>query len=135
MAEKRDLTPQEKKTANLLCILSLLCEVFAVGYFLFDGAIGFTHLRTDQITQAVVMVDRVLETFSGIALIAGIVILILVRVKYPANVFSKVLIWVYVIVTLLIIVAIVLLIMACFSACTKGAGDIWSCLQGCGRIG
>lgn len=135
MADRSELTPEENKKANLLCIVSLICELYAVGYLFSGGLRRIFDLRTEEISRVIFAADKVLEIMAGIAFIAGIVILILTRVHYPANKFSKILIWIYVIAILLIIIAFVLFIVACVTACNEIGSGMWSCLEGCGRIG
>ena len=116
------MSPEENERANILCVISLVCEViplFLQGIVtsLMTVATG----RKDPGFSAVLY--GVTSSLSGIFFIAGIVLLIIVRVKYPKNIFGKVLMWVYIVIgvimLLLLIAAVVLLIAAC-NACIDG---------------
>ncbi len=113
------MSPEENKRANILCVISLACEV--VPMFL-NGILSalLTVNGTWYVGDAQAFMESIGSVLSGLLFIAGIVLLIIVRVKYPKNVFGKVLMWVYIVIgvimLLLVIAAMVFLMVAC-NAC------------------
>lgn len=107
---------EDSRKANRLCILSLVCV-------LFPGAIGFLgewnviSTVNEAVPGSMEILSNLMSWVSGIAFIAGIVLIIFVRVKYPQNIFGKVLMWVYIVAAIVIFAFIVLLILTCASAC------------------
>lgn len=115
------MSPEENERANILCVISLVCEVIPL--FL-NGIVTSLMTVVDDWERSdfSTVLYGVTSSLSGILFIAGIVLLIIVRVKYPKNVFGKVLMWVYIVIgvimLLLLIAAVVLLIVAC-NACVN----------------
>ena len=71
---------------------------------------------------------NIFGTVSLLLMIAGLAIMIYVRVKYPKNVFGKVLMWLYIIVgiisIIIFIVYILFIIWACVS-CMSCINELW----------
>lgn len=113
------MSPEENKRANILCVISLACEVAPM--FL-NGILSalLTVNGVWNVGDARAFMENIGGVLSGLLCIAGIVLLIIVRVKYPKNVFGKVLMWVYIVIgvimLLLMIVAMIFLMAAC-NAC------------------
>ena len=99
-------TEEERKSAHTLCILSLV---------LYFGA---------SIIGAILsLVAEPLAALSPLSNLAGIVLMIVARVKYPNNTFAKVLMWVYISLIAISIILIVVIVVACTVACS-GLGDM-----------
>ena len=94
-----DTTIQDEKNANLLCIISLILYfgsgiVFGLLFSLFPNG-------------------SKLESLSGLSPLAGIVLMIVARIKYPKNKFAKVLMWIYISLTILGLIAMAIFLVAC----------------------
>ena len=104
---------EDEKNANLLCVISLIL------YFGSSAISGLLY-SISSISGSYV------ANIGGLCPLAGIVLMIIARVKYPKNKFAKVLMWVYIIFTLLAIVGAIIVVAACFYACstmdTSGCG-------------
>lgn len=74
---------------------------------------------------------NILSESSGLFYLGALVFMIIVRVKYPKNVFGKVLMWIYITITIISIIAVAVMIVACSIACNVCMEEI----QGCGCIG
>lgn len=99
---QRDINP------NILCIASL-------GILIFNGVLerivdAFTHTS---------ILYRVLSTINEMAPLVAIALVIIVRVKYPDNVFGKVLMWLYIV----LFVALVVLLFSTIAACFYGLSN------------
>lgn len=103
---KQEVVEEDEKNANLLCILSL---IFKYGGSVISGILS-------------VIFAPLGELFSGLApltWLTGIVLMIVARIKYPSNKFAKVLMWIYIIETILSIVLFIILIAACIMTCNS----------------
>lgn len=107
-----EMSPEDTKNANLLCILSLVLT------FGSDAILGIIMVIFPPI-------GTILSSISPLCNLAGLVLMIVARVKYPKSKFAKVLMWVYIILFILGILAIVLIIAACMYAC--GTMDTSGC--------
>ncbi len=58
-------------------------------------------------------ISSILGGISSLTEIAAFVMMIVTRVKYPKNVWGKVLMWIYIVLGILIVIGMVLLILAC----------------------
>lgn len=101
-------TPEEENAAaNKLCIFSLLSYFAAPIVFLLLDIILSLVLQTSTF---------VFTAFSSVARVAGIVLMIIARVKYPKNTFAKVLMWLYIGLAILAVLLIIILIfIICFA--------------------
>lgn len=78
---------EDNKKANLLCIISLLCYfVGPIIFFLVSVVLALLSKTLGTIFNVLVGAPR----------IAGIVLMIVARIKYPKNTFAKVLMWIYI---------------------------------------
>ncbi len=118
-------TPEEKRLGNKWSWISLIC---AVGGFLVNmgspvvlGVAGALSEVSDEMYEELSVLSEVgLLICSGVAFLASVaalVIMIYVRVKYPLNIFGKVLMWVYIVVIALYIITMAVIIIACAIAC------------------
>lgn len=124
--------PDDERKANVFCIASLIC-VFLPRVLQFLGYLLFGTLL-QQVGRESVLYDRIsgaLSAFGILSLIAGIVLVIYVRVKYPKNIFGKVLMWIYIVLAVLILIAFIVMLVACTLACSY---LIETC-QGCASMG
>ena len=124
--------PDDERKANVFCIASLIC-VFLPRVLQFLGYLLFGTLL-QQVGRESVLYDRISGALSALGilfLIAGIVLVIYVRVKYPKNIFGKVLMWIYIVLAVLILIAFIVMIVACTLACRY---LIETC-QGCASMG
>lgn len=124
--------PDDERKANVFCIASLIC-VFLPRVLQFLGYLFFGTLL-QQVGRESVLHDRISGALSALgilSLIAGIVLVIYVRVKYPKNIFGKVLMWIYIVLAVLILIAFIVMLVACTLACSY---LIETC-QGCASMG
>lgn len=125
-------TPEERKKGNLWSAISLIC--FCSRYifeFIIVLALGMANVIIEEQFELLDIAYTLEEaTFAlcsmiSIALaIAALVIIIYVRVKYPKNIFGKVLMWfyivafiMYVVLTIAVIIAIGIACGACLNEC------------------
>jgi len=120
-------TPEDNKRANILCIISLACELLpfllaSVFSFFTSTLTEVTEVDLDAASSASDILMNILSTGCLLLMIAGLAIMIYVRVKYPKNVFGKVLMWLYIVLgTIAIIIFIVYMLfilwacISCFS--------------------
>lgn len=122
-----ELSPEDKKQADKLCIISmiLMFAPMAVIFIkniilglLFDaGKEEFYY----NIASSYVLGSILTFLMAGCG-IAALVLMILVRVKYPQSVFGKVLMWLYIALAILVVVFIAVTIIACglaFISCVR----------------
>lgn len=122
-----ELSPEEKKQANKLCIISMIL-MFApiVIIFIKDIILGVMYDTGTEEFLYNIAGSYVLESTLAFLLIgcgiAALVLMILVRVKYPQSVFGKVLMWLYIVLAILVVVFIAVTIIACglaFASCVR----------------
>lgn len=129
-------TPEEKKKGNFWSLMSLICFVsrFIVNIVimvLVSGAELMVEAYQDlnRITDMISTSSAIIGTGIEILLaIATLVIIIYVRVKYPKNIFGKVLMWIYIVLFVMYVVIMAAMIIAIGIAC--GA-----CIDDCREIG
>ena len=113
-------TDEDKQKANLLCIFSILCMFAAPGIAGIMTKISEVVFYGGAIEG---IVNTILATFACFGWIAGIVLMIIVRVKYSDNTFGKVLMWVYIALAIIgVIVGMIVLftVIACMHECSRG---------------
>lgn len=127
-------TPEEKKKGNFWSLMSLICfvsrfivniviMVLVSGAELMVEAYQDLNRITDMISTSSAIIGGGIEILLSIA---TLVIIIYVRVKYPKNVFGKVLMWVYIVLFALYIIAMVAFIIACGMACAACTNECQS---------
>ena len=87
--------------ANLLCILSL----------------AFTYIVPAIIVCIAELTIPEINALSGLSPLAGLVLMIVARVKYPKSVFAKVVMWIYIANIILAIIGFILLVAFCYVMC------------------
>ena len=120
------ISPEDNKKANMFCWISL--GLFLTPFLL---AIVFEALKDAFDFYDVENAVNILSGSSGLFYLGALVFMIIVRVKYPKNVFGKVLMWIYITITIISIIAVAVMIVACSIACNVCMEEI----QGCGCIG
>lgn len=119
------LTPEEAKKANLLCIISIVCEI--IGIFidtvLYPKLTGFMYTDTTiaNVDSANIL-SSIFGMFSGILMLAGLVLMIIVRIKYPQSKFGLVLMIIYIVVIVLAVIVVLVLAVLCASLCNTCLG-------------
>ena len=122
-----ELSPEDKKQADKLCIISMIL-MFApmVVIFLKNIILGLLFDAGKEelyynIASSYVLGSILTFLMAGCG-IAALVLMILVRVKYPQSVFGKVLMWLYIALAILVVVFIAVTIIACglaFISCVR----------------
>lgn len=129
--ERRNLTYEENKKANLLCVVSLVLMFAPLLLYCAGLEIADTYLNIDFTGSFAHLCTYMGQLFVGGCAIASLAVMIYVRVKYPQNTFGKVIMWLYIVCIVLGLLYIAVLIIACgiaLNACLDG-------LKGCGNIG
>lgn len=129
-------TPEEKRQGNKWSLISLICFVsrFVIGLLTgfmsgFISSIFVDNVELSKVTNSFSEVVYLLGTGISVLLaIAALVIIIYVRVKYPNNIFGKVLMWVYIVLFIMYVILMVALIIACGIACN-------ACIDECEKCG
>lgn len=103
--KNRELTPEEKKEADKLTIVSLL--------------LGLIGPAIEYVLLLVGVDSKSIQSLVGLFPIAALALLIYVRVKYPKHLFSKVLFIIYIIGLVISVVLIIAFMMACAIACNE----------------
>lgn len=133
-------TPEDKKKGNFWSWISLGCFL---GRFVVDAVIAFVSgLATsffsnigdiEKIGEATTVVSDIIfaigSCVSMAMSIAALVIIIYVRVKYPKNIFGKVLMWVYIVLFIMYVILMVAFIIACGIACNACVDECEKCGQ------
>lgn len=131
-----NLNPENNdKQVNILCLISMAC-VFVptiVSILFLSVWDALTTVRFDE-SSAGTLIGNIWSILATLLLIAGIALLIYVRVKYPENKFGKVLMWIYIALAILMIIAIIVIIIACSMAMITCGEGCASCLEECRKI-
>ncbi len=114
-------TREEKKAAEKMCIISLICMYASPVVFgtMFYGLESLGESLGSDIISYLALIPGLIYCLSGIA---AIVLMIVARVKYPKNTFAKVVMWIYIGQAILSVVATILTIIFCaasFSYCVN----------------
>ncbi|MGN0352529.1 MAG: hypothetical protein ACI4ES_12845 [Roseburia sp.] len=123
-----NLNPMQQKkkddqNATILCVISIVCALAKYVVLVF-GHIGSGLLLGWLTPKQASIFESFSSGLGGLLEIAALVLMIVARVKYPKNVFAKVLMWVYIAIAAVSIIAIAVFIIACGVA-------IGSCLASC----
>ena len=87
VVQQPQIAADDKKNANILCIISLILY-FAAPIFALLMAIVFSLISEDA---------SMLSTgITSISRIAAYVLMIVARIKYPESTFAKILMWIYI---------------------------------------
>ncbi|MBE5865906.1 MAG: hypothetical protein E7292_06820 [Lachnospiraceae bacterium] len=112
------IQPDDNQKANILCAISLACELLPIiASTVFMSLISSANVS--DTSSALDLLMDIMGSIGSLAMIAGLIIMIYVRVKYPKNVFGKVLMWLFIVGAIIaVIIAIlyaILLAVACYS--------------------
>ena len=107
-----ELTPEENHKANIMCVISLFFG-FVIPLFCF-GLITFMGEYVEQNAGTDSSFSSVLTMIMSLSYLASWIIMIIVRVKYKANKFGKILMWIHIGILALGVLSIILVIVACF---------------------
>ena len=113
---------EDDKKANMLCIASILCTIFgyiAIPMFTDLNSLYWRNSIAPSFIENIfgTLADRistVLAGLGGVSHLAGFILMIIARVKYPRNTFAKVLMWIYIIGIILSVLLVVVLVASCF---------------------
>lgn len=106
----------EKHTANIMCIISLVCMfVVPITTFAFLLIINGDDNASEFLSSIVSIV-------IGLSHLAAWVLMILVRVKYRHSTFGKILMIIYLIILALSVIAVILIIASCISCMQQCKG-------------
>ena len=104
---------KNSNTANVMCIISLVCMyVIPIVAVIISGGLSNIADKDESITSMFASAMSLAISASGLA---AWVLMIIVRVKYPKNVFGKVLMWLYIIMLVLGVIGIIVLFVACIN--------------------
>lgn len=118
---KQPLSPEDNKKANMLCGLSLLLS------YGIPGLGAFLSYLASSNSTIIQYLGNLISSVVGLSSIAGIVIMIIVRIKYPQNTFGKVLMWVYIVEYILLIILGIVIVIACSAAISDFNNFFSSC--------
>lgn len=119
------MTPEENKKANTLCLISFACAAWPILYLALGLAFGFGG---DS------LLGQVAAYLRGLSLLAALVLMIYVRVKYPQNKAGKRLMIAYIIVAVLAFAAFAFVVISCALACSGAWPDFKSFCESCHRL-
>ena len=110
---------QDKKNANRLCIISLVCYCLpmflnAIYYATITSRIDYTNI--DNYDYSAGSGSMIISVLNFMLFIAAWVLMIVARVKYKNSTFAKVLMWVYIGLFILGIILVVVVIVTCAAA-------------------
>ena len=104
------------KHANHLCIISLACSLLPpiITAIIITIVSALTGPEYSDIPSIIM---NILGTIDTLGVIAGIAMMIYVRVKYPGNTFGKVLMWLYIILAALAVILFIIYMVVALVAC------------------
>lgn len=121
------MTPKDRKTCNTLCIISLICLFLPIILgTLFEVLITLIPELTLE-TATFSAIGNVAAVLTFFALIVGLVLMIIARVRYPHSTFSLVVMIIYIVIISLTIICIIVAAVACGIL-------LVSCGESCSRV-
>lgn len=122
--QEKPFTPEDKKKANILCVISLVLQVIPWAYAIMDAMIESISGTINEIVgpgidhaRILGAMGDVLGVFFILIDIASLVLMIIARVKYPKSVFAKVLMIVYIVLYVTAIIGVIALMVSCAIMC------------------
>ncbi len=117
------MSEEDRKKANTLCIISTILLVApkilsCIGTFISSTITGehiSKFLYSALATRMVSSMMSALYGLSSLCTIASLVLMIIVRVKYPKSTYGKVLMWIFIILGIIMILAFLMLLAFCIS--------------------
>ena len=148
--EQKIETIEEKKKANRLCIISILlfvCPIIFkyIFYFIvsiYEQKIGiniqydtyYNFDALDNISRIFTVINLSLNFIGALSMMSSFGVLIFIRVKYPLNIFAKVLMWLYISMFIVLTIFIIILIIACnviIDGCVRGGSEFLEVWRNC----
>ncbi|MCQ2505390.1 MAG: hypothetical protein MJ103_09155 [Saccharofermentans sp.] len=118
---EEELVKPNNKGANILCIISLLCMYLVpIINFVIFAIVDMIEGHESEVTDTVFLIGFGLGT---IAVIAAYILMIIARVRYKKSTFAEVLMWIYIVQTVIAVILAVITIVACF-------GMLYQCSRG-----
>ena len=126
-------TPQDKAVADKLCWITIALYVLPkVIYLILAFILGGWNAVMEQVGNYRT-IDGVLSsvmgmTYIGVSLIMGVsrlaafVMLVYIRVKYPKNLFGKILMWIAIVIFAMLIISIGFVLITCVSCARNFPG-------------
>ncbi len=143
-------TLEEKKRANKFCILSILLfigpivlnYIFAFIVYMCEQKMGIDiHYNTyynfdtlDNLSRVFTISYTILKAVGILSMISSFIIMIMVRVLYPLNVFGKVIMWIYISMFIVFLVLFIILMIACnmmVDSCVSCGSEILEVWRNC----
>jgi hypothetical protein len=108
-------TEEEKRKGNFFSGLSLACTLggkvlSSIAAAIMNGFNYSSEILDNPLTR---VIGTLLAGILGLSELAGFILMIYVRVKYPKNTFGKVLMWLYIIWLIMMVIAAILVIATC----------------------
>ena len=116
--KKNQMTPEDKKIANTLCVLSLVLSVASPLLLSIYHEI-MNHFDVLNISEPY---DSLMTIFVMCAEVAALVLMIVTRVKYPKHTFGLVLMIIYIVEFTSIIIGWILIMVTCYTLCGQCNG-------------
>ena len=127
--------PNNNQKANRLCCISLACVILPAVLTVLLPSVWDAFIVSKQDGSLVLDILRNIFSVVGcLSFITGIATLIYVRVKYPQNRFGKVLMWIYIVITVIMIIALIVLMIMCHYMIVTCGESCGSCLSECRSI-
>ena len=100
----------DEKTANLMCTISVVCMYASP---ILTGIVTRVAEALIYDTDVTNVISSIFAVLTMLAWLTAIVLMIYVRVKYPKNVFGKVIMWIYIGQAILTVILVVVALVAC----------------------
>lgn len=138
MSDNNQMTPRDKRNAHILCYISIACAVLPIIAWILCEAFYMARIATigpsytqneyaGSITSLTDVAVSVLVLLSGLSSIAALVLMIVVRVKYPSSVFGKVLMWTYIALFAAAMIITTIVLVTCAIACNDALDECSNC--------
>lgn len=111
--------------ANKLCTISLALICFTIVFWFFGVEIDYYFPA----------IANIIKYFIGIMPLTALVLIIIARIKYPKNLFAKVLTIVYIVTTITTLISLFLLLLLVRYTCEKIDENCGEEIRACGSMG
>ena len=105
--------------ANKLCLIGLVCLILPILGIMLETLLP---AGGNKVVAAISFIFQLMY-------VAGLVLMIYIRVKYPSNVFGKVLMWLHIIVAVIFVIMLIVAIVMCavmINGCMSCMDDLLS---------
>jgi hypothetical protein len=109
------MNKNDNKIPNILCIFSLACLVLPI-IFLIITIILSNYLEGSTDSDAMYAVSQIfiyVLSWATSLIPIGIVLMLIARIRYPKNLFGKIMMWVYIVVVAICVICIIAVIVVC----------------------